>query len=158
MKLKNRARVSKKELKLVVEALNQTFGKEILTGKELIDKAETDDISVLIINNEILGFSMQGKYFLTLKGLLKYKPESKYITVDMGAVKAIAGGADLMAPGIVTLDKTIQSNEFVWIRDSLHKKPLAVGVALRSASEMLTLGRGKAVRSIHHIGDKLWEL
>ena len=46
----------------------------------------------------------------------------------------------------------------IWIRDQEHGKPLAVGWARMSAEEMVTASGGKAVGTIHWIGDELWEL
>jgi len=42
------------------------------------------------------------------------------------------------------------------IVEERHNKPLAVGVALIPGPEMR--GTGKAVKSVHHVGDELWEM
>ena len=76
----------------------------------------------------------------------------------MGAVKFVTNGADIMAPGIVDADDTIAVDDSVWICDETHKKPLAVGIALKSGIEMVQQEKGKAVKMIHHVGDELWNL
>jgi len=78
--------------------------------------------------------------------------------VDMGAVKFVYNGADIMAPGIVEADPGIAVGNLVWVRDERNRQPLAVGEALMSGSEMAASEKGKAVKSIHHVGDDLWAL
>ena len=46
----------------------------------------------------------------------------------------------------------------VWLRDERNKKPLAVGISQMSADEMINTKSGKAVKTIHYIGDKIWKL
>ncbi|MDI6916838.1 MAG: RNA-binding protein [Thermoplasmatales archaeon] len=158
MKLRKKHRLRKKEVEELSKILNETFGKEIFTGNEIIDQADAEGNAVLSINNEILGLIINDKPFLTLKGLLKYAPEKKYVTVDKGAVKFVCNGADIMSPGVVDADPSIKKNELVWVRDENHKKPLAVGVALMNAEEMVKGKKGKAVLSVHYIGDKIWRM
>lgn len=158
MRLKNRHTISKKEVKYLSSKLEEIFGKQILSN-ENVEIAYSEDLAmtVIIIENEILGFYRDNEPFLTIKGILKYAPEKRYVTVDLGAIKAISKGADLMAPGIVELDKEISKNKLVWVRDLVHKKPLAVGIALMSSEEILNLKKGKAIKIIHRVGDRLWQ-
>ncbi|MBU3902438.1 MAG: RNA-binding protein, partial [Candidatus Thermoplasmatota archaeon] len=135
MKLRKKHRLRKKDVEKLSKMLNDTFGKEIFTGDEIMDQADAEGNTVLSINNEVLGLIINDKPFLTLKGLLKYKPEKKYVTVDKGAVKFVCNGADIMVPGVVDADSSVKKNDLVWIRDEKHKKPLAVGVALMNAEE-----------------------
>jgi PUA domain protein len=158
MKLRKKRRLRKKEVEKLSKTLNDTFCKEIFTGNEIMDQADAEGCRILIINNEILGLIINDKPFLTLKGLLKYNPEKKYITVDKGAVKFVCNGADIMAPGVVDADSSVKKNDLVWVRDEEHGKPLAVGVALMGAEEMVNAKKGKAVLSIHYIGDKIWRM
>jgi PUA domain protein len=83
--------------------------------------------------------------------------KDKRIIVDMGAVKFVAKGADIMSPGIVDVDTTIRRNDLVVICDEVHGKPLAIGRALVNADAMMG-NRGKAVKSIHYVGDRIWKL
>lgn len=158
MKLRKKHRLRKKDVEKLSKILNDTFGKEIFTGNEIMDQADAEGNTVLSINNEVLGLIINDKPFLTLKGLLKYKPEKKYVTVDKGAVKFVCNGADIMAPGVVDADSSVKKNDLVWVRDEKYKKALAVGIALMDAEEMINAKKGKAVLSIHYIGDKIWKM
>ena len=88
--------------------------------------------------------------------LSKYKPKQNYVVVDMGAVKFVTNGADVMAPGIVDADENIDEDDQVWICDEKHNKPLAIGIALMSGEQMLKEKQGKAIKTIHYVGDQIW--
>ncbi|MEW5995086.1 MAG: PUA domain-containing protein, partial [Candidatus Zixiibacteriota bacterium] len=80
----------------------------------------------------------------------------KRVVVDMGAVPHLANGADVMAPGIVFADDGIKAGEIVEVSDERHAKPIAVGLALVDGTQMKG-GKGRAVKNIHHVGDKIWK-
>jgi PUA domain protein len=84
--------------------------------------------------------------------------QSRYVVVDMGAVKFVIKGADIMSPGITDADPNIKEGDLVIIVDETHRKPLATGRSLISGHDMVENSEGKAVKTIHHIGDKLWDL
>ena len=48
--------------------------------------------------------------------------------------------------------------DVVVVIDETHRKPLAVGISLISGSEMVENNKGKAVTTIHFIGDPIWDL
>ena len=52
----------------------------------------------------------------------------------------------------------IIKNDLVWICDDVHKKPIAVGWALKEGHEMIESKSGKGISTIHWIGDELWNL
>ena len=58
--------------------------------------------------------------------------------------------------GIVYADTNIAENDQVWICDVNNKKPLAVGIAIISGDQMVAENSGKAIITIHHVGDMLW--
>jgi PUA domain protein len=45
----------------------------------------------------------------------------------------------------------------VIIRD-MRNRPIGVGIALFSSQELREVQRGKVIKNIHHMGDKLWSL
>jgi len=44
------------------------------------------------------------------------------------------------------------------VRDGKYLKPLAIGKALVSGEVMASKAPGKAVKSLHYIGDELWNI
>jgi PUA domain protein len=63
-----------------------------------------------------------------------------------------------MAAGIHAADAAVESGDLVWIRDQEHKRPLALGWACMDAAEMISATKGKAVRTLHWVGDELWSM
>ena len=155
--IRKRKRMREKDAKALREQLNTLFSVETFADKDVIDMAESSDFDVIFVNNSILALLYQGKPFLTVRGLLKYRPESYSVTVDMGAVQYVTNGADVMGPGIVGADDKIKEGDLVWIKDIKNNAPLAVGVALRDASSLKSKQKGKAIQTIHYVGDKLWK-
>jgi PUA domain protein len=154
--VKKRHRLRKKEIKAISQQLHEIFLKECISMDDTVDRAELGHFAIILVNGDILGLIIQENPFLTVKGLLRYRPEKKYVTVDMGAVKYIYNGADVMAPGIVDADADISVGELIWVRDEKNLQPLAVGLALVPGKDMIISDKGKAIKSIHHVGDELW--
>jgi len=155
--IRRRKRLRSKESKAYSEELEKRLGIQVFTQDDPVDMAESTDFNVLFVNGDILGMIYNGKTFLTVRGLLKYRPQKCFVTVDMGAVPYVTNGADIMGPGIVDADEGIEENDLVWIRDVNNLVPLAVGVALFSGPELKKKAKGKAIKNLHNVGDKLWK-
>jgi PUA domain protein len=157
--LMKRYRLRKKELKNLIEFMNEYF--EINIENYRIDLIEYDKFK-LLKGEEIFAFYVGNKPYLTVRGVLKYRPEKKHVTIDRGAVKFITNGADVMAPGIVEVDPDIKEGDVVWIRDEINRKPLAIGRALVDAEKMVEKEKerrkGKVIKNLHYVGDKIWNL
>jgi PUA-domain protein len=155
-RVRRRQRLREKEAAALLADLSARLGGTALwSDGAAVEEAEFLDRKVLVVNNQVLGVQHDGSWFLTVRGLLAHKPQARYVTVDMGAVKFVANGADIMAPGIVEADPALKEGDWCWIRDERNKQPLAVGKAIVPGTAMVR-GKGKAVKSIHHLGDKLW--
>ena len=113
---------------------------------------------VLLVNDSIDFLMQDSSILFTLQGILKHRPSTHFVVVDMGAVGFVVKGADVMAPGITDADKLIQKDDFVWIRDEKYHKPLATGIALISGEEMKEKKPGKAVKTLQYVGDRFWML
>ncbi len=111
-------------------------------------------------NNEISFFDYKNTLFPSIKIILK-KPEIierfKKVVVDMGAVRFVVNGADILRPGIVSFDETLKKDDPVIILDESHGKPIAIGIAIYSATDMKKQQNGKAVKNIHYVGDHIWK-
>lgn len=153
--MRRRSRLREKDAAELRAGLAAATGAELWKETAAVETAEFLDRQVLVVDNKVLGLYHEGQPFLSVRGLLAHKPTRRYVTVDMGAVKFVANGADIMAPGIVEADPGVKEGDFVWIRDERNKQPLAVGRALVPGTAMVR-GKGKAVKSVHHLGDKLW--
>ncbi|MCS7145367.1 MAG: PUA domain-containing protein [Nitrososphaerota archaeon] len=78
------------------------------------------------------------------------------LVVDMGAVAKIAGGADVMGPGVVEVRGEFGEGGLVVVRDERHGKALAVCRALVGSVSLQPRSRGKVAENLHHPGDRIW--
>ncbi|MGC8606986.1 MAG: DUF1947 domain-containing protein [Vulcanisaeta sp.] len=86
-----------------------------------------------------------------------YIPNYPTITVDDGAVPHIVNGADVMRPGIKDISGEFGIGDLLMIKD-LKGRYVGIGISLMTSDEMKSTTKGKVIKVIHHLGDKLWNL
>lgn len=145
-----------KEVKPVFEALEEGFGMMGLDPEAPLEVAEAEHRTVYLLANEVIALEVDGKVAPALRGLLKWKASKRWVTVDMGAIRFVTNGADIMAPGITDADPDIVEGDPVWIRDETHGRPLAIGQARQSGPELKSGDKGKVIANLHTVGDGLW--
>jgi len=156
--LRNRHPIREKEALEVAEALSAMFGTSFRWDEKLVETADEGGFRIYLVEGVPMAFLHETKVMPTVKGLLEHGATQRYVTVDEGAVPFLLRGADVMAPGVVDADPSVKPGDAVFIREEKHKRPLAVGAALMSGPEMVAAEKGKAVHTIHHLRDKLWDL
>jgi PUA domain protein len=158
VKIKNRHRLKNKEIKDILTQIKTKFQGDFFDINSAVEIGDLEGFRVILVDGEVDFIMVENSVIFTLRGLYKYKPREYFVVVDMGAVGFVTKGADVMTPGIVDADVNIQKDDYVWICDETHRKPLAVGIALMTGEEMKNKSAGKAIKNIHHVGDKLWNL
>ena len=154
IKVKKRNFLKKKKIKEIKAELGE-YG-DLLQGKKNIEILEAEPNSFILVDGEPYIIIIEDKPFPTLKAALKTDIESKTVTVDMGAIRFVSNGADIMSPGIVETSEGIEPGDIVLIIDETHGKPLAIGISLISGEEMVENDSGKAVETKHYVGDDIW--
>jgi PUA-domain protein len=141
----------------MLKDLVSTFG-DTMAGLEdnILEKITLDEYSLILVDGKPLLFEIEGQLFPTVRGAIEMELNKRIVTVDKGAVRFVSNGADVMAPGIVEADSEIKEGDLVIIIEEAHLKPLAIGKALMSGLQMVETDSGKAIKSITHVGDKLW--
>jgi PUA domain protein len=117
-----------------------------------LDKKEV----VYLLEGKPLAIEISGMLIPSIKALMDGIAELPRVVVDAGAVKHVVNGADVMAPGIVRVEGDFTRGDLVVVVDERYGRPLCVGVALVSKSELASMTKGKVVENLHHVGDKLW--
>ncbi|MBN1861872.1 MAG: RNA-binding protein [Candidatus Thermoplasmatota archaeon] len=158
VRIKNRHRLKDREVKEFAATIHKKLHGDFLNEKDTVDTGTIEEFTVLLVNDSIDFLIQDSNILFTLQGLLKHRPSTHFVIVDMGAVGFIVKGADVMAPGITEADQLIQKDDFVWICDQKYRKPLATGTALMSGEEMKTKKPGKAVKTLQYVGDRFWML
>jgi len=136
----------------------------ILPKKNLMVAKAQNNIQLVVINNEIMFFSVrEGPFIPTLKLLHQY-PSIMHakMQVDRGAVKYVLNGADIMCPGFTSrggaLPVSIEAEQPVAIYAEGKEHAMAVGLTKMSTEQIRTLNKGIAVESYHFLMDELWQI
>ena len=145
-----RTQLKSKEVNKLLQKFNVNF-----TKKNQIVFIQNNDLKLILVDEQPSFFYYQDNISPTLK-YLQNNLILKKITVDMGAIKFVINGADIMRPGIVNIENEIRKEDFIVIVDENNEKPLAVGIALLNTEEMKATKSGKVIKNIHYVGDKIW--
>ncbi len=110
----------------------------------------------IITGNGIKALKIGNTYlpFLSEFEILEKFPK---VTVDMGAVKFMCNGANVMRPGI-TKFTDFEKDEIVCVVEESKNKYIAVGKSCVSSKESNTMTKGEIVKNLHYVSDKYWEL
>ena len=155
MRVRKRYGLREKDFKKVTSGFVETFGMT-LDGSRF-EEAETDGPTMYLLDGVPIGFELDGELYPSIAGIMKFNATEKAVTVDMGAVRFLANGANVMAPGIVDADPSIKKGDTVWVREESHGRPLTVGKATQDGPDMVK-GTGVAIETVHFVGDKIWKL
>ena len=117
IKIKNRHHLKNKEIKEILNELKEVFTSSFFDIKSSVEKGYVEEFEVILIDDEIDFIINEGKTFFTLRGLNKYNPKERFVMVDMGAVKFVTNGADIMSAGVIDADENIEEGDQVWICD-----------------------------------------
>jgi PUA-domain protein len=78
------------------------------------------------------------------------------VVVDMGAVRFVCNGADVMAPGIRRYEGNFAKGDVVVVVDEKFGKPLSLGEILYSSEEVKGIKQGPVIKTRHYVSDKVW--
>jgi len=128
-----------------------------VSKKDAVEKCRTEEYTFYTVNGVPLFFEHGDDTLPTLKCLLQ-QLLLPTVTVDMGAVRFVVNGADVMGPGVTAFSAGITANDYVVVIDETHGKPLAVCRSLIGTDEFERGMSGKILTNIHYVGDKLWNV
>ncbi len=161
MIIKKRYFLSNKDKKKLIDQLSLTFGD---SANQFINKADkleygkaVDGREFIFKDNKIWFFYYEKVLLPTIICLRQIKHSLLRITVDIGAIKFLLNGADVMAPGITFFDKEIKKDDFLVVTEEQKGTIIALGQALVDYSTFAEKRKGKVVKNIHHLKDELWD-
>ena len=146
--------ISKSETSTLLKTVSEKWGIEFPKMKnvkvhQILDDAQIitgDGLKILKVDEDYLPF-------LSEIEMLEKFPS---VTVDMGAVKFMCKGANLMRPGIKKFTK-FEKDQIVCIVEESQHKFLAVGKSLVNSSELETMEKGEVINNMHYVSDRFWE-
>ncbi len=147
--------ISKSETATILKEISSKWKIELPKIKNLKIHQITDNEQILT-GNEIVILKTNDIYlpFLSDTKMLEKFP---YVIVDMGAVKFMCNGANVMRPGITSYTE-FEKDQIVCVIEESQNKFLAVGKSIIPSSEMESMKKGEVVKNLHHISDKFWEV
>jgi PUA domain protein len=156
MNIKSRHHLKGSDARKIIADIEPFLDDSSRLRKSSLEMAISDeDVDLIFIDGRPLLMIVDKQPFFTVLGAIELAPIKRLVVVDAGAVRFVVNGADIMKPGIVSADPEIAVGDLVVIIEERHKKPLAIGRALVAGTEMK--GEGKAVKSLHHVGDAIWK-
>jgi len=143
--------LSRKQLK----RFKEEAGSLISDNVKMVSSAELEDGTVIYLIERDIAFVVKDKIILpTLNNnMIEGFPS---VIVDMGAIPYVCKGADVMSPGIVKIEGEFEKEELIIVRDVNHGKALSIGKTLVSSVNMENMPKGKAIKNLHYVGDKIW--
>jgi len=146
--------ISKSETSAILKTVSERWEIEFPKIKNLKVHQISDDAQIISGKGiKILKIDDEYLPFLSETETLEKFPN---VIVDMGAVKFMCKGANLMRPGIKKFTEFEKDNLVCIIEESQHKF-LAVGKAMVSSSELENMEKGEVIKNMHYISDKFWE-
>ena len=161
--IRKRRPVRRKNIAPLLKALESSLGIDLSVDGAFLEMAEYGPWQMVFVDKvakaiEVKNGDNERFTFLTLRGFLEHSDAAKWVDVDHGAIPFLMNGADCMVAGVQAADEDIAVGELVWIRDMTHKKPLAIGWSTMEGQEMAAASKGKGIKTLHWIGDELWEM
>ena len=146
--------ISKTETTALLKIVSEKWKMEFPKIKNLKVHQISNEAQIIIGNGiKILKTDEEYLPFLTEIEMLKKFPN---VMVDVGAIKFMCKGANLMRPGIKKFTE-FEKDQLVCIIEESHHKFLAVGKAIVSSTELETMEKGEVIKNMHYISDKFWE-
>lgn len=155
--LKNRHALSKREIKNLITRVEDIYACGF-PSYEMVEVGEAFGLKIILVDGSPDFITLDDTVLFTVSAVERYEPGKGFVVVDKGAVRFVSRGADIMAPGVVDADLGIRKGDPVWVKEETHGKVIAVGISLMDGEEMIELDKGKAVRNVHWVGDRIWKL
>ena len=147
--------ISKSETSILLKKVSERWRLELPKIKNLKVHEISDDVQIITGKGiKILRINEEYLPFLSETETLNEFPS---ITVDMGAIKFMCKGANVMRPGIKKFTE-FEKDSLVCVVEESQNKFLAVGKAMVSSSELDDMEKGEILKNLHYISDKFWEI
>jgi len=116
---------------------------------------QIDEKRIIITGKDITAVKIDD-YILPFLDEVSILEKFPYVIVDMGAIKFVCKGANVMRPGITKFSDFEKGDIVCVIEESQHKF-LAVGKAEIPSSQLNETNKGEVIKNMHYISDIFWE-
>ncbi|CAL8276057.1 unnamed protein product [Boreogadus saida] len=145
--------------------LSESELSEVVPNKEEINVVKVyahkgDAITLYVLHKNPLFFELEKRLYPTVYMLWQYPNVLPSFATWAPVIQKIAGGADLMLPGVVVPScglPEVRQGECCVVKVVGNEAPMAVGIAAMSTAEMCSAGmKGRGVSVLHTFMDNLW--
>ena len=148
--------LSKSETNELLDKLRSAWPHDAIPKVKSIKVYEVEEGRRLLVADDTVAVQMRDSIVPFLGSNPEVLQHFPFVTVDMGAVKFVCNGAKVMRPGITDFG-SFKKGDIVMIKDQIHGKALAVGVALENSEAAKAMTKGYVIENLHYISDKMWE-
>lgn len=148
--------LSKSETSELLERMRSSWPLDSVPRVKNFKSYEIDQKKVLLVSDEIVSAKVSENVVIPFLGETEILKKFPSVTVDMGAVKFVCNGANVMRPGVSKFEDFKKGN-IVVVKDQQHGKVLAIGLALNDTQDAQAMTKGYVVENLHYISDKIWE-
>ena len=149
--------LSKRETSDLLAKLRQSWPAATVPNVKSITVHEVEANKRLLVANErVIGAQIGERILPFVAADAEILRQFPSVTVDMGAVKFVCNGAKVMRPGITKFD-SFAKGAVVIVKDQVHGKVLAAGIALEDSGSAELMEKGYVIETLHYISDEMWE-
>ncbi|MDG6933824.1 MAG: hypothetical protein JRN68_03930 [Nitrososphaerota archaeon] len=147
---------SNKEAREMNQKLREKWSRFNVPDVNPVRKVEVDDERWIVLGDFTL--VMEGKTIAPFIGDEKLCAYFPGVTVDMGALRFITNGANVMRPGIKSFPNDFEAGDIVIVKDEKFGKTIAVCEASVGKKEAEILDKGVVLKNLSYVGDKFWNV
>ena len=129
--------------------------RQVVKARVNVEVVEAGFAEIYLINGKPVLAKTEEGVFPTLV-FSEFLASAPKIVVDMGAIPHVCNGANVMAPGIRSVEGEFVRGDFVVVVDERHGKPVALGEIMYDADEAKRAKQGIIVKNVHFVSDRTW--
>ena len=148
--------LSKRDSSAVTEIIKKKWPEDILPRARSFKVYEIAEGKRIIKSENFTAIEINHNIILPFLGEPQLVERFPRVLVDMGAVKFVCNGAKVMRPGITKFD-VFKKDDIVVVKDEVHLKTLAAGIAMEDSEIAATKSKGYVIDNLHYISDAFWE-
>jgi PUA domain protein len=149
--------LSKREIREISKCIRVTWPKSIEWTSKNLKAINTEKSGRLLVSDDFTFIQKEEQLIIPHLAEVTLLDHFPKVIVDMGAVKFVCNGANIMRPGITYFDD-FKKSDLVIIRDEKHRKSIAIGISRFDGEIMRNFERGPVITNLHFVGDIFWEL
>lgn len=150
--------LSRRDSAEMVHRIESSLGKALNLPKSAQAECAEPEEGVVFVNLDILTFVKTEDRFVPFLGSPKVLELFPSAVVDVGAIRFLLNGADIMRPGIRKFDDWGSPGAIVVVKEEKKGRAIAIGLSTVSGSEASAMTKGSCLKNLHYVGDRYWNL